>query len=451
MPYDLLIKNGDVVLSHEVKRLNIGIKNGKIAALGQVLDGEAKQVIDAEGKTIFPGMIDVHVHFDEPGREKWEGFETGSAMLAAGGCTTFFDMPLNGIPSTVNQEAFVEKVAIGQAKSHIDFGLWGGFVPENLDDLTDLSDAGAIGFKAFLSPSGNPYFHSVDDRSLLEGMKRIAKTGALLALHSESAPIVTFLQAEKEAQGLTGYDDYAESRPIQAETEAVSRALIFADLTGCPLHFVHISTAEAVDLIQAAKQKGQNVTLETCAHYLLYNHEDFCRKGVVGKCAPPLRSETERSSLVDRLIQGKIDMISSDHSPCEWKDKQTDNLFAAWGGISGGQFTLLSAIEIALAHNLPLTQVADYTAKKPAKRFRIDGQKGEICEGTDADLAIISLDVPERVTKDRLYQKNKFSLYEDHVFPSSIQMTISRGTIVYSAENEINHEARGKWIRPERG
>ncbi|MDF2909978.1 MAG: allantoinase [Sporolactobacillus laevolacticus] len=448
MTYDLLIRNGSVVLPDGVKKLDLGIQNGKISALGELLSEQAEKVIDADDRIIFPGMIDVHVHFDEPGRENWEGFETGSSMLAAGGCTTFFDMPLNGIPSTVNLQALEEKVKCGEAKSHIDFGLWGGLVPENLDDLAGLSDAGAIGFKAFLSPSGNPYFHSVDDLTLLKGMRRIAKLGAVLALHSESAPIVTFLQAEKEAKGLTGFDDYAETRPVLAETEAVSRALMFAELTGCPLHFVHISTVEAVDLIQAAKNKGQDVTLETCPHYLLYNHEDFRRLGVVGKCAPPLRHESERHALVDRLIHHQIDMVSSDHSPCEWEDKQKDNLFEAWGGISGGQFSLLSAIEIALAHNIPLSQVADWTAKRPAERFRIAADKGEIREGADADLAIVALNMPEKVTVDRLYQKNKFSLYESHVFPSSIQMTINRGTIVYSADRQINHEAKGRWIRP---
>jgi allantoinase len=450
VPYDLLIRNGDVVLSNEVKRLDIGIENGKITALDQVLDGEAKQVIDAEGMTVFPGMIDVHVHFDEPGQENWEGFETGSAMLAAGGCTTFFDMPLNGIPSTVTKEAFVDKVAIGEAKSHIDFGLWGGLVPENLDDLASLAEAGAIGFKAFLSPSGNPNFHSIDDESLLEGMKRIAKTGSVLSLHSESAPLVTFLQKEKEARGLAGYDDYAESRPVQAETEAVSRALTFAEVTGCPLHFVHISTVEAVALIQAAKKRGQDVTLETCPHYLLYSHEDFRKIGVVGKCAPPLRAESERSGLVNRLIQGQIDMVSSDHSPCEWKDKQTSSIFTAWGGISGGQFSLLSAIEIALAHDLPLTKVAGWTAKRPAERFRLAAQKGEIREGADADLALVALDAPEQVTKDKLYQKNKFSLYEGRVFSSSIQATINRGTVVYSRTDGINGAAAGNWLCPDK-
>lgn len=448
MSFDLLIKKGRIVLPAGVRLMDIGVADGKIAALAEALPEDAGQIIDAEGKTIFPGMIDIHVHFDEPGRENWEGFETGSSMLAAGGCTTFFDMPLNGIPSTINKRAFEEKVQVGEAKSHIDFGLWGGLVPDNVPELEGMAASGAIGFKAFLSPSGNPYFESVDDRALLAGMRRIASIGGILALHSESAPIVTFLQAEKEARGLTGFDDYAESRPVIAETEAVSRALMFAELTGCRLHFVHISTVEAVELIQNAKKKGQDVTLETCPHYLLYSHDDFRRLGVVGKCAPPLRSEEERQGLVDNLIGGEIDMVSSDHSPCEWKDKEKENLFKAWGGISGGQFSLLSVIELALARDIPLTKIADWTAGNPAKRFGLAPDKGEIKEGADADLALVDLQTPEKVTADRLFQKNKFSLYVGHAFPSSIWMTINRGTVVYSAEDKINTAARGHWLRP---
>ncbi|RYL95871.1 allantoinase [Sporolactobacillus sp. THM7-4] len=446
MSYDMLIKDGHVVLPDGVKKLDIGIQNGTIVDLGESLPDHADQVIDAEGKTVFPGMIDVHVHFDEPGREKWEGFETGSSMLAAGGCTTFFDMPLNGIPSTVNKKAFEDKVKIGESESHIDFALWGGLVPTNINDLEDLAESGAIGFKAFLSPSGNPEFESVDDLSLLTGMRKIASLGGILALHSESAPMVTFLQAEKEACGLTGFDDYAESRPPLAEVEAVSRALIFAELTGCRLHFVHISTIEAVDLIQNAKKKGMDVTLETCPHYLLYSHDDFRRLGVVGKCAPPLREEPERYGLVDKLLHDQIDIVSSDHSPCEWKDKEKDNLFEAWGGISGGQFSLLSVIEIALNHRLPLSKVADWTAKHPAERFGLSPQKGEIRKGSDADFAIIDLTKPMTVTADKLYQKNKFSLYEGHTFPSSVSMTINRGNIVYSEEKGINSAVKGHWL-----
>lgn len=447
MSFDLLIKNGTVVLADEVRKADIGIRQGKIAAVGEELSEPSGKMIDAAGKTVFPGMIDIHVHFDEPGRTDWEGLETGSSMLAAGGCTTYFDMPLNGIPSTVTKKAFTEKVRLAEKESHIDFGLWGGLVPGNLDDLEDLHTCGAVGFKAFMSPSGNPEFEAVDDHSLLAGMREIAALGGILALHAESAPIVTFLQQEKEAQGLTDDDAYAASRPPLAEAEAVSRALMFAALTGCRLHFVHISTIEAVNLIQHAKKNGQDVTLETCAHYLLFNHDDFRRLGVVGKCAPPLRSESERIGLVDKLTHDEVDMVTSDHSPCEWKDKETDSIFKAWGGISGGQFTLLSVVELAMKHHLPLTKVAAWTAGHPAKRFGLGPEKGEIRQGADADLAMLDLRKPEKVTKEDLFQKNKFSLYVGHTFPATVAATINRGTIVYSDGN-IDPSVHGQWIRP---
>lgn len=447
MRYDLLIKNGDLVLGTGVRKMDLGIKDGMITAIGAGLEGSTEEKLDAEGKTIFPGMVDIHVHFDEPGREEWEGFHTGSSMLAAGGCTTFFDMPLNGVPSTVTKRALLEKASIGKAESHVDFALWGGLVPGHLDDLADLADAGAIGFKAFLSPSGNPEFESVDDQTLLAGMEKIAELGGILALHSESAPIVTVLQQGKEARGLTGIDDYAASRPVQAEVEAVSRAILYSEITGCRLHFVHISSARAVDVIQAAKRRGLDVSLETCPHYLLYNHDDFRRLGAIAKCAPPLRPKEEQLGLVSRLIEGRIDIISSDHSPCEWKDKVNDNMFKVWGGISGGQFSLMSMIELALDHHVPLEKVAEWTAKAPAERFGLAG-KGAIEIGKEADLAIVDLRDSQTVEKEALYQKNQFSLYVDHTFPCRITETVSRGRIVFSAGHLINNEVKGRWIAP---
>ncbi|MBM7658225.1 allantoinase [Sporolactobacillus spathodeae] len=447
MAYDLLIKDGNVVLPDGVRKIDIGISKGRIAAIGDSLNEPSASILHAEGLTIFPGAIDVHVHFDEPGRTEWEGFETGSSMLAAGGCTSYFDMPLNGIPSTVSRQALTDKVKIAEAESHVDFALWGGLVPGNISDLAEMHEAGAIGFKAFLSPSGNAEFEAVDDLSLLAGMRQIASLGAILALHAESAPIVTFLQKEKEEKGLTGFNDYLASRPIVAEVEAVSRALLFARLTGCKLHFVHISSTEAVALIQQAKAQGQDVTLETCAHYLLYSHEDFCRLGVIGKCAPPLRPETERVNLVHALIDGKIDMVSSDHSPCTWEEKDKDNLFAAWGGISGGQFTLLIVIELALSYHLPLSRVAEWTAASPARRFQLAPEKGGIQIEADADLVLVDLNAPYTVSSEKLFQKNKFTLYKGHTFPASVRTTISRGRVVYT-DGEIMGRTEGQWLRP---
>ena len=215
-----------MVLPEEVKKTDLAIKDGVIAEIGNQLLGTCKEERDAEGTYIFPGMIDVHVHFNDPGRDSWEGFDTGSKMMAAGGGTTYFDMPLNGIPSTVNTHALFEKVEHGKAKSLVDFGLWGGLVPGNVGELKGLAENGVIGFKAFLSESGNEDFARVDDITLLEGMKEIASLNKILALHAESAAITDLLTMEKKAQGFITADDYLASRPILAEIEAVERALI---------------------------------------------------------------------------------------------------------------------------------------------------------------------------------------------------------------------------------
>ncbi|PZT56972.1 allantoinase [Paenibacillus silvae] len=449
--YDLIIRGGSVVLPEGVTNVDIGVRDGKIAAIAAALEGEAAQEWDAAGHHVLPGMIDVHVHFSEPGREHWEGFTTGSAMMAAGGCTTFFDMPLNGIPSTVTQEALLDKARIGTEKSFVDFGLWGGLVPGNEEDLQPLAESGVIGFKAFLSTTGNKEFEAVDDMTLLAGMKKIAALGKILALHSESAAITNWLKAEKEAAGLFSADDYLETRPILAEVEAVERALYYSEITGCALHFVHISSAAAVARIEAAKARGMNVTVETCPHYLLFNHDSLCEKGTIAKCAPPLREADEQQRLISLLLEGRFDMLSSDHSPCpyEMKDPKDYNLFQAWGGISGGQFTLLSALELAIAHNVPLEKVAAWTASNPAERFGLADRKGRIAVGMDADLALIQLHQPFTVTEENYYAKHKQSLYIGHTFPSSVAGTIVRGHVVVQDGRVITSTApEGGWQKP---
>lgn len=448
--YDLIVLGGSVVLPNGVAKVDIGIKDGKIAAIAANLKGETEHEWNAAGSHVLPGMIDVHVHFSEPGREHWEGFTTGSAMMAAGGCTTFFDMPLNGIPSTVNEEALLDKARLGNEKSLVDFGLWGGLVPGNDDDLQPLAESGVIGFKAFLSTTGNKEFEAVDDMTLLNGMKKIAALGKVLALHSESAAITNWLKAEKDAAGLVSADDYLETRPILAEVEAVDRALYYSEITGCALHFVHISSAAAVAKIEAAKNRGMNVSVETCPHYLLFNHNSLRERGSIAKCAPPLREANEQQRLIALLADGKFDMLSSDHSPCPYdmKDPKDYNLFQAWGGISGGQFTLLSALELALAHDIPLKQVAAWTASNPAERFGLAGSKGSIAIGMDADLAIVDLSEKFTVTEENYYAKHKQSLYIGHTFPCSVTGTIVRGHVVVRDGEVSTVVPGGSWQKP---
>ncbi|MRH44339.1 allantoinase [Aquibacillus halophilus] len=446
--FDLIIKNGNVVLPHGVEKTDIAIKDGKIKLIKQSITDEATEKINAENHYIFPGMIDVHVHFNEPGREIWEGFETGSFMMAAGGCTTYFDMPLNGIPSTTTVEALQQKIIIGEEKSCLDFGLWGGLVPGNIDELAPLAKGGVIGFKAFLSPSGNEEFEAADDYTLLAGMQEIARLGKVLALHAESGPMTVFLSKQKEVNKQFSADDFAETRPIVAELEAVERALYYAEITGCSLHFVHISSAPAVEKIRQVRQKGLDITVETCPHYLLFTHDDLIEKGPVAKCAPPLRSKEERSKLIEALLEDKLDMISSDHSPApfELKDPKTHHFLNAWGGISGGQFSLLSMIELAIKHNIPFEKIAEWTAMNPAKRFNLES-KGSIQQGLDADLAIISLENNQQVTPESFFAKHKQSLYMDHTFPCQIIETFARGKLVYQANKTTIPQANGAWLR----
>ncbi len=449
---DVVIKNGKAVLPDGVKETDIGIKDGRIVALQKGIQANASVMLNAENHYIFPGVIDVHVHFSEPGRESWEGFHTGSMMMAAGGCTTYFDMPLNGIPSTVNVKALTEKAEIGKLKSFVDFSLWGGLVPGNEKDLEPLAEAGVIGFKAFLSETGNKEFASVDDMTLLNGMKIIAKTGKVLALHSESASITNWLKAEKEQAGAFSADDYLESRPIMAEVEAVERAIYYAELTGCPLHFVHISSALAIEKIEQAKHSGMDITVETCPHYLLFNHQHLRELGTIAKCAPPLREKEEQEKLISLVINQKFDMVSSDHSPCPFdlKDPKKHHLFAAWGGISGGQFTFLSMLELAIKYNIPFETIAQLTASAPAERFGLSEWKGKIAVGFDADLAILSLEDSFTVTKENFLAKHKESLYIGHTFPSMIVATISKGKIVYQDGKVVAGKANGEWVKPEK-
>ncbi|MGM9926461.1 MAG: allantoinase [Bacillus sp. (in: firmicutes)] len=431
--FDLIIRNGFVVLPHKVLPMDIGIQDGKIAEMTDHIDATGLEERDESGNYIFPGMIDVHVHFSEPGRAHWEGFETGSQMMAAGGCTTYFDMPLNGIPSTVTKAALLEKEKIGLEKSWVDFGLWGGLVPQNLDHLEELAQAGVVGFKAFMSSSGNDEFERVDDDTLLKGMKKIASLGKILALHAESAAITDFLKEEKERLGQISADDYLETRPIKAEAEAVERALTYADITGCSLHFVHISSAAAIEKITAAKNRGLDVTVETCPHYLLFNHHDLIEKGAIAKCAPPLRKVHEQEKLISLFLNNQFDLISSDHSPSPFnmKDPAAHTLFQAWGGISGGQFSLLAMIELAQKYKFSFSKIAQMTALTPATRFGLSDQKGEIKIGLDADFAIVSTKQAQTITEDNFFAKHKQSLYIGHTFPCSIMSTIQRGKVIF--------------------
>ena len=271
---------------------DVAVVDGRVAAIGPELEGQAAEVVEASGLHLFPGFIDAHVHFNEPGREHWEGLLSGSLSLAAGGGTAFFEMPLNAAPPTLDGEGFARKRACAEAKSVLDFALWGGLTPINLSTMEELADAGAIGFKAFMSRCGTPDFPHSDAKVLRRGMKTAAARGLPVAVHAEDDLMTYTLAEERRSQGKVGWRDYLESRPVEAELCAIRVALELAGETSCDLHIVHVSCPEGIDLIRAARDRGVRVTAETCPHYLLLTDESVGQIGASAKCAPPLRDRS---------------------------------------------------------------------------------------------------------------------------------------------------------------
>ena len=430
--YDLIIRNGKIVTADSIVQGDIAITDGKIKEVGQSIQGSADRVIDAEGLHVLPGLIDTHVHFNEPGRTEWEGIATGSRSLAAGGATSFFDMPLNSTPPTINKENLDLKKACADEKSVVNPYFWGGLVPENIEDLKELHENGVIGFKAFMSPSGIADFNHVDDETIFKGMKEIASLGSLLAVHAESTVICDQLAAEKQKQGKTTARDFVESRPIISEIEAVRRIISYAEATGCKVHVVHASSKKVVDVIQAAKERGVDITVETCGHYLALTVKDLEEKGGLAKCCPPLRDEDEVEDLWAAVANGEINVIASDHSPAPASMKTiTDNYFEGWGGISGAQSTLnIMLTEGYFKRNLPLEKIVALTATNPAKLFGIES-KGTIAEGYDADIAIVNLEESFELKNEDLFYRHQHSPYVGMTFNGKVKMTIVNGEVVF--------------------
>lgn len=430
-----------------VSRADIAIEAGKVVAIASEILTPAKASLDATGLHVFPGLIDTHVHFNEPGRNSWEGISTGSAALAAGGGTLYFDMPLNSHPPLLNRKDFEAKKAAAEAASLTDFALWGGLTPDNLDQLEDLADCGVIGFKAFMSDSGIAEFKAVDDVSLYRGMSKAAYLGLPVAVHAESEAITRLLTAEFQSLTRLDAEAYMASRPVLAELEAISRALLYAKETGCDLHIVHVSSARAIALISEAKLRGIRVSSETCAHYLHFNSDDVLRLGAVAKCAPPLRSETERQALWQKVLCGDVDIIASDHSPSEPELKEGIDFFKVWGGIAGVQSTLNVLLSQRLKQGLALEKIAQTTAQNPASRFRLS-QKGQLAVGFDADLCLLDLATEFRLEPKDLYYKHKKSPYLGEVFKGKVKQTLLRGQTIFK-DAKVG-SPKGQLIKPAR-
>jgi allantoinase len=445
--YDLIIRNGTLVTPSDVTQADLAVADGRIAAIMPDIEGAARETINAGGQHLFAGVIDAHVHFNEPGRTDWEGFSTGTRALAAGGTTTCFDMPLNAHPPTLDARSFDLKLAAAQASSLVDFGLWGGLVPGNLDRLEDLAARGVVGFKAFMSNSGINDFAAVDDLALYEGMARAAKLGMIVAVHAENNQITTALAQRAVAEGRISAIDYANSRPVIAELEAISRAILFAQETGCALHIVHVSSGRGVALVAEARARGVDVSCETCPHYLVFTEDDLEQLGAIAKCAPPLRSAAEQAALWQHLADGTLPMVASDHSPAPASMKTSDNFFKVWGGISGCQ-SLLQAL-LTDGHGrrtLPLATIASVTSAYVARRFGI-ARKGQLAVGADADVTLVDLHHRAAVRAGDLLYRHPHSPYIGRMMQGRIVRTLVRGRTVV-ANGSVVSKPIGQLVKP---
>jgi len=451
IPLDLLVRGGEIVTPRSLLRADVGIAGGRIVRVAGEIAADAKQNIDAAGKWVFPGIIDAHVHFNEPGRAEWEGLTSGPAALCAGGGTAFFDMPLNSEPPALNADAFNRKRAVAEQKSRVDFALWGGLVPGNLDALEGLRDAGAIGLKAFMCASGIESFPSVDASTLREGMKRAAELGMIVAVHAEDDALAARLTDEQRQRGRFDARAYLDSRPVEVELAAIRSALEIAAETGCALHIVHVSSPEGVALITEAKGRGVNVTAETCPHYLVLSDDDVIRFGAQAKCAPPLRDEIRRRGMWRELAEGAIDTVGSDHSPAPPEMKLSEDFFAIWGGIAGcqhGNELLFTEARARIDELFP--RLAAVLAANVAKRFGLNATKGEIAEGRDADLCVIEPCDERVIEASELLTRHRISPYVGRRSRARIVHTLIRGFPVWSSGKLTEGAPRGQFLTPER-
>lgn len=448
---DLLIHSGSVVTPEGVFVADLAITGEEIVAIGPNLERDAWQIVDASGAFLFPGFIDAHVHFNEPGRAEWEGISSGSRALAAGGGTLYFDMPLNSTPPTLEGSALLRKRKIAEAKSVTDFALWGGLTPVNLTAMEELANLGVIGFKAFMSDSGISDFPRADADTLKRGMELAARRGLAVAVHAEDQELTADLAQRLRSAGKKEWKDYLNSRPVEAELIAIRTALDLAGETGCRLHVVHVSCPEGVELIAEARQKGINVSVETCPHYLLLTEEDLEKVGAPAKCAPPLRNEGCRSALWNQMRAGLVDTLGSDHSPAPMEMKLSTDAFSVWGGISGCQHGLALVLAELYASDgvIGLQRFTKMSATRVAERFGLDS-KGTIAPGCHGDLVLVAFGEGSEISSENLRYRHKMSPYIGKFLRAQVRRTWLRGQQIYGEGLAGEPKPMGRMVTPKR-
>jgi allantoinase len=408
-----------------------GERSGVVVARGGVITeitdagpDPAGEVVVPDDCVLLPGLVDSHVHVNEPGRTQWEGFATATAAAAAGGITTIADMPLNSIPPTVDVASLTVKRAAARGQLSADVAFWGGAVPGNAGDLRALHEAGVAGFKCFLLPSGVPEFPPLDAAGLLAAMTEIAAFGGLLIAHAEDPGVI---DAAPAAHG-PSYHRFLASRPPGAEVAAVRGLLAATRRTGCRTHIVHLSAAAALPDITRARQDGLPVTVETCPHYLALAAEQVPDGATQFKCCPPVRGAANREQLWQALETGLIDCVVSDHSPCPVADKRLDtgDFGAAWGGIASLELSLPVTWTAAAARGRSLVEVARWMAAAPARLAGLR-DRGEIRPGAQADFCVLAPDEEFTVDPARLRQRHPLTPYAGRTLRGVVRQTWLRG------------------------
>jgi allantoinase len=414
----------------------VAIRDGTITEITS--DGPADAEVP-DDCALLPGLVDTHVHVNEPGRTEWEGFATATAAAAAGGITTIVDMPLNSIPPTTDEAGLAAKRAAARGRLAVDVALWGGAVPGSTGRLRALHDAGVAGFKCFLLPSGVPEFPPLDPAGLVAAMTEIAAFGGLLIAHAEDPGVI----AAAPAPAGRSYPAFLASRPPEAEVAAVRGLLAAARQTGCRVHVVHLSAAAALPDLAAARRDGVPVTVETCPHYLALAAEDVPDGGTAFKCCPPIRPAANRDELWRALAAGLIDCVVSDHSPCPPADKAlaSGDFGAAWGGIASLQLSLPVTWTAAAARGHGLADVARWMAQAPARLAGLAG-RGEIAPGAQADFCVLAPDEEFTVDAARLRQRHPLTPYAGQRLRGVVRQCWLRGRPVEPAATA------GRLIRP---
>lgn len=446
--YDLLLKNGYVITEKNVTKYDIAVKDGKTAEIAKdIKPVTAVKVLDITGKYIMAGVVDCHVHFNEPGYTWREDFSHGTRAAAAGGVTTVIDMPMLNDPAVDNKENLQTKHELLTGKALVDYGFWGALVNYNMAQLPSLNEAGVLAYKCFMCDPGKGYTNL--NLAEIEKVLTILKEfDGLAGFHCEDYEMIEELT--KKQRGTGDARAYLASRPMEAEYKAVQDIIELLRKTKGKAHICHVSHPTVAQLIKEAKDEGLDISCETCMQYLLYSEADLPDIGPLLKCSPPVRSEQARLKLLDYVIDGTIDIICSDHSPAAQEEKTIDaehDFFAAWGGVSGVQTSLQTLWDLLITKGKQSPSLLyKLVSLHPAQRFGVGGHKGMIAEGFAADFTVIDADAGWRVTDEQLYYKNKFSAFSGLTGTGKPIMTILRGMIVYD-DGVFCKEAVGQMIK----